>query len=96
MSTRTLQLVSSNGEIYQVSLEAARLSELIRSMVDDEEDSEQTVPLPNVNSQTLVKVIDFMNHYKEMPMIEIEKVSLKFFSLFFCLCSILIICFYSL
>ena len=45
------------------------MSELIKSMKDDEEDEEDEdskpteVPLPNVKSDVLEKVIEFCGHY---------------------------------
>jgi S-phase kinase-associated protein 1 len=42
---------------------------------DDQDDEEaQEIPLPNVKSSILAKVIEFCQHYKEESMTEIEKV----------------------
>ena len=40
---------------------------------DQDEDEAQEIPLPNVKSQILAKVIDFLNHYKTEAMTDIEK-----------------------
>ena len=41
--------------------------------VDDQGDDVQEIPLPNVKSQILTKVIEFCTHYQSEPMNEIEK-----------------------
>jgi hypothetical protein len=48
---------------------------------DDEEDEERRVPLPNVKSASLAKVLEYCNHYIEDPMTEFVKVKI---TLFFC------------
>ena len=75
--TRTVHLVSQEGESFDVPLSVAKMSELVRTMIDEDQDDEeaQEIPLPNVKSSTLAKVIEFAKHYKSDPMFEIEKVS---------------------
>lgn len=45
-------------------------------MIDEEQDESeaQEIPLPNVKSTILAKVIDFITHYRTEAMTEIEKV----------------------
>jgi len=77
--TQTVQLVSHEGESFDVALSVAKMSELVNSMLDTEStDESQEIPLPNVKSANLISVIAFMQHYKEDPMKEIEKVILFF------------------
>eukprot|EP00518_Triparma_eleuthera_P005595 CAMPEP_0182452822 /NCGR_PEP_ID=MMETSP1319-20130603/135_1 /TAXON_ID=172717 /ORGANISM="Bolidomonas pacifica, Strain RCC208" /LENGTH=166 /DNA_ID=CAMNT_0024650695 /DNA_START=58 /DNA_END=558 /DNA_ORIENTATION=- len=74
--TQMLTLVSQEGDSYQVPVDIAKMSELVKTMIDDEDDADddaQEVPLPNVKSTVLVKVIEFAKHYKEEPMSEIDK-----------------------
>ena len=56
------------------------MSELVKSMKDedgedddDEDDKATEIPLPNVKSEVLKKVIEFCEHHLEEPMTEIEK-----------------------
>lgn len=67
------------------------MSEVVKTMITDDEDEEtQEIPLPNVKSSILAKVIEFAKHYKEEAMTEIEKVgfSVQFFiCIFLCLLS---------
>ena len=76
--TRTVHLVSQEGDSFDVSVKVAKMSELIKTMIsEDAEENEneegQEIPLPNVKSSVLTKVIEFCRHYSEDPMNEIEK-----------------------
>lgn len=73
---RTVHLVSGEGESFDVPLSVAIMSELVKTMIDEDQDEDeaQEIPLPNVKSSILAKVIEFEQHYKTDPMNEIEKV----------------------
>lgn len=79
--SRTVHLISQEGESFDVQLGVAKMSELVKTMVDEEQDSDeaQEIPLPNVKSAILAKVIEFCQHYKANPMEEIEKVLILHF-----------------
>mmetsp|Transcript_3145 Transcript_3145/g.6302 ORF Transcript_3145/g.6302 Transcript_3145/m.6302 type:complete len:161 (+) Transcript_3145:523-1005(+) len=70
-----IDLVSQEGDNFQVDVNVAKMSELVKTMIpEDEDDSEaQEIPLPNVKSQILGKVLEFCKHYATEPMNEIEK-----------------------
>jgi len=71
---RVVHLVSQEGETFEISLENAKMSELVNTMIDEEdEDETQEIPLPGVKSTILAKIVEFMNHYKVDPMTEITK-----------------------
>lgn len=74
-SGKTIHLVSNEGESYDIPLPIAVLSELVKTMIDEDQDDEdpQEIPLPNVKSAILAKVIEFLQHYKVEAMTEIEK-----------------------
>jgi Skp1 family, tetramerisation domain len=74
--SRTVHLVSGEGESFDVPLSVAKMSELVKTMIADEQDDDevQEIPLPNVKSSILAKVIEFAQHYKKEPMTDIEKV----------------------
>lgn len=74
--SKTVHLVSQEGESYDVALSVASMSQLVKTMLDDDQDADeaQEIPLPNVKSVILAKVIEFIQHYKTESMTEIEKV----------------------
>lgn len=72
---RFVHLVTREGDTFEVPVDIATMSELVKTMFDPEqpEDEVQEIPLPNVKSSILSKVIEFLTHYKGEPMTEIEK-----------------------
>ncbi|ETV88697.1 hypothetical protein H257_00218 [Aphanomyces astaci] len=73
-STHKVNLVSQDGDSFEVSRAVAIMSELVRTMIADEQDEEvQEIPLPNVKSTVLSKVIEFCSHHHNNPMADIEK-----------------------
>ena len=71
--------IAKEGDTFPVPMPVARLSELVKSMMDDDahdnEDSNGAteIPLPNVKAVVLKKVIEFCEHHLEEPMSDIEK-----------------------
>jgi S-phase kinase-associated protein 1 len=72
MDTKTITLVSSDGEKYQISDKAAKRSQLIKGVMDDFPDDPE-VPLHNVKSTILEKIIKYLEYYKDTEPREIEK-----------------------
>lgn len=70
---KMVELVSQEGNTFQVERKVAKMSELVKTMVSDDDDEQQEIPLPNVKSEILGKVIEFCRRYMEEPMTEIEK-----------------------
>ena len=74
---KTVHLVSQEGELFEVPISVALMSKLVETMIDEEQDDDaaQEIPLPNVKTAILSKVVEFCKRYKAEPMTEIEKVS---------------------
>ena len=70
-----IQVVTKNGDVREMPRSLAKMSELIRTMLpdDDEEEYDQEIPLPNVTTSIFDKVLVFLKEYSERPMKEIEK-----------------------
>ncbi|KAL3778144.1 hypothetical protein ACHAW5_003152 [Stephanodiscus triporus] len=51
------------------------MSELVKGMLEEDNEEEKVIeiPLPNVKSAVLRKVIEFCQHYQEEPMVEFKK-----------------------
>ncbi|PAA54774.1 hypothetical protein BOX15_Mlig014611g3, partial [Macrostomum lignano] len=65
-----IKLQSSDNEIFEVELEIAKQSNTIKTMLEDlsvSDDSDDPVPLPNVNAAILKKVIAWCTHHKDDP-----------------------------
>ena len=60
----SIKLQSSDGEIFLVDVEIAKQSVLLLGM---DEGDEEVVPLPNVNSAILKKVIQWATYHKDDP-----------------------------
>ena len=65
-------LKSASGESYQVDREVAEMSTLLKNVVDDT-GCEEDIPLPNVKSPILEKVIEYCKHHRQVPAEEIQK-----------------------
>ena len=62
MAEVKLKLISAEGTIYEIEENVACKSQLIKNMVEDAGTSEE-IPLPNVKSEILEKVIEYCRHY---------------------------------
>ncbi|POM59322.1 Anoctamin, partial [Phytophthora palmivora] len=73
--SRKVNLVSMDGDSFEVSRSVAAMSELVKTLISDDADDDevQEIPLPNVKSPVLSKVIEFCSHHHNNPMREIEK-----------------------
>jgi len=72
MATRKVRLQSSDGEVFEVEMEIIKLSNTIKTMLEDlgaedEESETEIIPLPNVNAAILKKIIQWCSYHKEDP-----------------------------
>jgi len=71
-SNKKVRLQSSDGEVFEVETEIIKLSNTIKTMledlgVEDEESETEMIPLPNVNAAILKKVIQWCTYHKDDP-----------------------------
>ena len=66
-----IKIQSNEGEIFTVETEIAKKSGTIRNMLEDlgmeGDDNDEAVPLPNVNTNILKKVIEWSTYHKDDP-----------------------------
>ena len=67
-----VKLRSAEGETYTVSSKVASMSTLIQNMIDDAS-AEEEIPLPNMKSAILAKVIEYCEHHNGVAPDEIQK-----------------------
>jgi hypothetical protein len=77
---RSVNLVSSDGEVFPVPVNIANLSKYVSMMTDDIDETDETtdeeledIPVMRVNSQLLRMIVNFMHYYADDPMMTIEK-----------------------
>lgn len=72
-------LISMDGKKFNVSKRIAAMSKLIQEMLNEDEDDDDDdnndvdIPLPNVHSKELEKVIEYCTYHVDNPMKEISK-----------------------
>ena len=75
--------MSQEGDQFEVDKKVVMMSELVKVMLggSEEEENKSTgssegdneIPLPNVKTNVLAKVIEFCKHHVDKPMADIEK-----------------------
>jgi S-phase kinase-associated protein 1 len=70
MGLNTITLKSNDDKTFPVDVEIAKCSDMIKTLLenlghDDEKDN--VVPLPNVSSHILEKVLEWAKHHKDDP-----------------------------
>ena len=67
-----VKLKSSQGEVFEVEEDVACMSQLVKNMVEDS-GADEEIPLPNVKTAILGKVLDYCKFHKDEPAAEIQK-----------------------
>jgi len=64
-----VQLTSSDSESFVVDKDVAERSILIKNMLEDVGESDSPIPLPNVTSKVLKKVIEWCEYHRNDPVV---------------------------
>ena len=64
-----MKLITSDGEVFEIDGKTAALSGLLVDFVSEDEDGDQDEPIPlaNVTSDVMKKVIEWAEHHKDDP-----------------------------
>lgn len=63
--TKKVRLQSSDGKEFKVDLKIAKVLGTVKTMFEDlGEEDDEPIPLPNVESKILEKVIEWATHHK--------------------------------
>lgn len=57
-------LTTSDNEHFTVDRDVAERSVLIKQMIEDIGETDQPIPLPNVSSSVLAKVLEYCSHHR--------------------------------
>lgn len=73
---REIVLISGDGDEFRVTIKVASMSNFVKTALegDEEGDEEKCIPVPNVKTAVLSKVLEFCNQYVKDPMTEFVKV----------------------
>ncbi|KAJ3556416.1 hypothetical protein NP233_g11983 [Leucocoprinus birnbaumii] len=63
-----VHLVTSDNERFEADKEVVERSVLIKNMLEDVGESDQPIPLPNVSSSVLKKVLEYCEHHRGEPL----------------------------
>ena len=70
--TEVVKLKSSEGTVFEVEKDVASISALVANMIEDSSLDEE-IPLPNVKTVILSKIIDYCKHHATNPPEDIQK-----------------------
>ena len=70
-----LSVITKDGVIFHLDKNVAKMSGLIKDMVEDEEENEiqESIPLPQVDAVSFKAVIEYCEYHYTSPAEEIEK-----------------------
>ena len=67
MTNPTIKLMSNDGVVYEVDIKVAVCSQTLKTMLEElgMDDCDDPIPLPNVSSAILSKVIEWSTYHKD-------------------------------
>lgn len=60
-----IKLLSNDNIEFKIEKDVAEKSMLIKNMLEDVDDSDSFIPLPNVDGKTLDKIVEWCRHHKD-------------------------------
>ncbi|KAI1292633.1 S-phase kinase-associated protein 1 [Halotydeus destructor] len=76
-----ISLQSQDGKVFEVDIEVAKVSDMVKGMLenlgDDGGDDSKPVPLSNVQGHILEKIIEYMEHHKDDAPLPMDEESVR-------------------
>ena len=66
----TIKILTNDGNEHEVDAKAAMMNESIKNLIEDLGDSDCPIPIPNVDSKTFEKVMEFCMYYRDRPLVD--------------------------
>ncbi len=73
MDSKIVKLKSKDNQIYEVSIDFLEKAKLISGIVEDASDEDDTIFLREIDEINLIRIIDYLVHYKKEEPKEIPK-----------------------
>lgn len=67
-----LELTSSDKQKFELNAKAGEKSGLLKNLIADYEENKD-IPLPDIKAEILKKIVEYLNHYKDIEPKEIPK-----------------------
>ncbi len=72
LNNEQVYLISKENESFIISKEVSKLSQLLNTIIEKDQ-KETQITLNLISSQSLQKIVEFMNYYSNNPFIDIER-----------------------
>ncbi|KAI4353136.1 hypothetical protein L6164_002107 [Bauhinia variegata] len=63
--TKKMTLKANDGKIFEIEEDIARMSGVLKAIIDEKGCDKSMVPLPNVDGSNLAKIIEFLRKHQE-------------------------------
>jgi len=81
--TDIIKLQSQDNQLFELSIKAATMSETVKNLLEDV-DTADAIPLPNVTGKILAKVVEYVKHHAENPIVPNETDGINPWDMEFC------------
>ncbi|PAV89604.1 hypothetical protein WR25_19647 [Diploscapter pachys] len=62
-----VKLQSNDGQVFEVAYGTIKQSQTMEALLEEFDYPEDVIPIPNINSATLAKIVEWCEHHKNDP-----------------------------
>jgi len=73
MESQKITLVSKEGEKFELPFKITKISKLLESMLEDNSDTSEPIPLAEISTSTLKSIIEYCEHYEFEKTVDIRR-----------------------